>query len=364
MKPGRLLCAFRLTAMALLAVLLAGCGQEQLVSRESYVFGTRVEVLVWGESAEKANAGIDSVLGEFDRMHRNFHAWEPSEVTQLNAAIAVGKPQRVSPELAGYIMDARSLSEKSDGLFDPGIGELIRLWGFHNDSFAAQLPNADALRLAQDSRASIRDISISGDCSASANIVKTAEPCMVRSSKRDVALDFGGYLKGIALDRAAANLKGQGINNALINIGGNIMALGRKGDQPWRVGIQHPRDTSPMATLDLYDGEATGTSGDYQRYFEVDGKRYCHLIDPRSGMPSTASQAVTVLIPPGSQAGMLSDASSKPLFLAGADWPILAQKLGITQALRIDDRGKMQISAALNQRLHLETSDLRVDIIP
>ena len=87
----------------------------------------------------------------------------------------------------------------------------------------------------------------------------------------------------------------QGIRNALINIGGNILALGQHGDRPWRVGIQHPRKSGALATLDLHDGEAIGTSGDYQRYFMVGNVRYCHLIDPRSGYPVQGVQAVTIL---------------------------------------------------------------------
>ena len=104
-----------------------------------------------------------------------------------------------------------------------------------------------------------------------------------RQSQPRVKLDLGGYAKGYALDRAAEILKSQGIHNALINIGGNVLALGTHGTRPWRVGIQHPRKPGPLATLELRDGEAIGTSGDYQRYFELDGKRYCHLIDPRTG---------------------------------------------------------------------------------
>jgi hypothetical protein len=86
------------------------------------------------------------------------------------------------------------------------------------------------------------------------------------------------------------------------------------------LGIQHPRKSEALASVELRDGEAIGTSGDYQRYFELDGERLCHLIDPRSGFPATATQAVTVLIPPGKGAGMRSDALSKPIFIAGADW--------------------------------------------
>jgi thiamine biosynthesis lipoprotein len=152
----------------------------------------------------------------------------------------------------------------------------------------------------------------------------------------------------------------------LINIGGNVMALGRKGDTPWRVGIQHPRAAqaggAPLATLELRNGEAIGTSGDYQRFFEIDGQRYSHLLDPRTGQPARGTQALTILIPPGEAAGMRSDVLSKPLFVAGDDWPTLANKLGVGQVLRVDAAGKIAVTTAMRERLKFENDspDIRI----
>jgi thiamine biosynthesis lipoprotein len=320
------------------------------VSRESYVFGTRVEVLVWGQGKEAAEAAIGEVLREFDRLHRTYHAWQPSDLYALNEAIAAGKPHQVSPELAALIRESVDLSAKGEHLFDPGIGRLVALWGFHSDEFKPQLPDAGKLAELQQAHPSIADLKLKGDT--------------VTSRNRAVALDFGGYLKGVALDRAAAILRAKGIGNALINIGGNVMALGSKGGTPWRVGIQHPRSPAPLATLELRDGEAIGTSGDYQRFFELDGRRYCHLIDPRSGEPSRGTEAVTVLVPPGEKTGMLSDVTSKPLFIAGTDWPHLATALGQRQVLRVDAEGKVQVTAALRARLKFETPDLKIEELP
>jgi thiamine biosynthesis lipoprotein len=173
----------------------------------------------------------------------------------------------------------------------------------------------------------------------------------IRSRNKAVQLDLGGYAKGYALDRAKTILKEQGIHNALINIGGNVLALGTHGDRPWRVGIQHPRKPGPLAILELRDGEAIGTSGDYQRYFEMDGKRYCHLIDPRSGYPVQGVQAVTILTR-GEQAGLLSDSASKPLFVAGAQgWLAAARKMQLDEALLIDAQGVVHLTAAMQKRL-------------
>jgi thiamine biosynthesis lipoprotein len=334
----------------LAALLLAGCARPGLHSEESYVFGTRVEVLVWGEPEDKARAAAGEVLREFDRLHRAYHAWQPSELTAVNDAIAAGRSLSVSPELAELVRDAQSVAAEGGYLFDPGIGRLVELWGFHNDEFKAQLPDPAKLAELVVAKPSIADIKIDG--------------LAITSRNKTVALDFGGYLKGVALDRAAAIFKAKGIGNALINIGGNVMALGAKGDTPWRVGIQNPRSPSPLATLELRDGEAIGTSGDYQRFFELDGRRYCHLIDPRTGWPAQGTEAATILIPPGPRAGMWSDAASKPLFIAGDEWPAQAKKLGIAQALRVDAQGRIQVTFPLKDRLKFEPADIAVQVLP
>lgn len=337
-------------ALALAAfLLLASCSKApQLHQREAYVFGTRVEVSVWGESADQAKRAMAAVLAEFDRLHRMLHAWQPSELTALNEAIARGERDiAVSPELTFILRDAAAIAARSDQLFNPAIGRLVGLWGFHSDEFKPVLPDAVALEAAVKAQPRLSDLAIGSD--------------RVSSTNRAVQLDLGGYAKGYALDRAAALLRGQGVKNALINIGGNVMALGSKGGQPWRIGIQHPRAATPLATLELRDGEAVGTSGDYQRYFELEGRRYCHLLDPRSGQPAQGAQAVTVLVTPRAGAGALSDAASKPLFIAAAgDWRGLAQRLGVTHALRIDSDGVMHVTAAFHARLTMLASDMKV----
>ena len=322
----------------LATLLLAGCARERLHQQESYVFGTRVELLTWDASEDKARAAMAEVLREFDRLHRAYHAWEPSELTALNTAIAAGQSEiSVSPELAAMLADAKRLAATGDELFNPALGQLIALWGFHTDTFTPHRPDPARLAAIVTARPQMADLTITGTTVSSRNPA--------------VQLDLGGYGKGYALDRAAAILKARGVNNALINIGGNVLALGSKGEAPWRVGIQHPREPRPLASLPLRDGEAIGTSGDYQRFFEMDGERYCHLLDPRSGRPARGTQAVTVLITPRPGAGTLSDAASKPVYLGGEGWRDYARRFGIDHALRVDADGRLQVTRALHDRL-------------
>jgi thiamine biosynthesis lipoprotein len=174
----------------------------------------------------------------------------------------------------------------------------------------------------------------------------------IHSNNPAVQLDLGGYAKGYALDIGLTYLKEQNVQHALINIGGNIIALGQHGEQPWRVGIQHPRQPNAIAAVALPSGWAIGTSGDYQRYFELDGDRYCHVINPSTGYPVQDMQSVTVLIPPQQHAGVLSDVASKPIFIAEASERInQAKRMGINDFLIIAGEGDIQASASMQKKL-------------
>lgn len=322
-----------------LAALLTACSKPELHQQEAYVFGTRVDLTVYGDSREQASSAMAAVLTEFDRLHHALHAWKPSEVTRLNEGLARGETVEVSDELAALLRDAQQIAAAGDELFDPALGRLIALWGFHDDEFEPRLPDPDELARILEARPRMADLTIAGN--------------RVSSSNPMVQIDLGGYAKGYALDRAAAILRGMGVNDALINIGGNVMALGAKGKTPWRLAIQHPREPRPLAVLPLYDGEAIGTSGDYQRFFEIDGKRYAHLLDPRTGYPAEGTQSLSILAMPGERAGTWSDAASKAPFIAGDDWLKYTRAYGIAHALRVADDGRIEVTRELRARLQI-----------
>jgi thiamine biosynthesis lipoprotein len=317
--------------------LLAACSPPPLTQQQAYVFGTLVEVSVFGTPESQAQQAISAVLARFDELHRALHAWQPSELSRLNAALAQGQHAPVTPELAAMLRDAQTLSDQSEELFNPAIGGLIALWGFHADTPQAQVPDAAAIARWVKAAPRMRDLHV--------------ENGEAWSDNPAVQLDLGGYAKGYALDEAVRILKAHGIDDALVNIGGNVIALGSHGDRPWRVGVQHPRQPGTLATLDLMSGEAIGTSGDYQRYFEADGHRYCHLIDPRSGFPANGMQSVTVLVS-GEHAGTRSDALSKPLFIGGSSQLAeQAARLGVADYLAVDPTGRTHVSPAMQARL-------------
>ncbi len=321
-------------------IFLVGCTKpEPLYNTQSYVFGTLVDISIYGETEPAAQEISNQIIRDFQALHNRLHAWRPSELKTLNRAFALGKtPVTIKPDVAAMILDATKLSMQSKGAFNPSIGGLIEAWGFQQDEFKPTNIDEKKLEILVQANPQMTDIVI--------------ENSKAFSTNQHVQLDFGGYAKGYALDLAIINLRKQGVKNALINIGGNIIALGKHGEKPWRVGIQHPRKPNAIAVLNLESGWAIGTSGDYQRYFDLDGKRYCHIIDPATGYPVQGMQAVTVLIPPQSNAGVMSDVASKPIFIAKSDSRTEAAKsMGVENFLIIESTDKIWVSSAMAKRI-------------
>ncbi|BCL76565.1 FAD:protein FMN transferase [Jeongeupia sp. HS-3] len=325
--------------IAAASLLLAGCGADPLYKQEGYVFGTRVEVSIWGLPQQDAARHVAVILADLDRLNAKLHAWQPSDITRLNAHFGRNESGNADTELIALLKQAKDYEARSDGLFNPAIGGLVTAWGFHRDTFSPVTPDPVTLAILLERKPSLADVEF-GD----GGVVSSRNPA--------VNIDLGGFAKGWALDREAAYLRKNRVYNALLNIGGNVLALGKKGNEPWTIGLQHPRQPQAMATLALRDGEAIGTSGDYQRYFIKDGRRYSHLIDPRSGSPAQTMEAATVLAPPSREAGAISDAATKPVFIGGIGHARhYAQRFGISEVLIVANDGSVYITPALQSRL-------------
>jgi thiamine biosynthesis lipoprotein len=185
----------------------------------------------------------------------------------------------------------------------------------------------------------------------------------LRNTNPAVKLDLGAIAKGYAVDFVINNLKSEGIKNALINADGDLKVLGQHGDHPWHIGIRDPRANGIIASLDAHDGEAVFTSGDYEHYYDYQGKRYNHILDPRTGYPADKTRSVTVIDNDGARA----DAAATALFVAGpAQWLTIAKDMGITQAMLIDSHGVIYMTPQMHQRIKLEkpVKDVRVVSLP
>lgn len=328
-----------ISAVLVLLALLPGCRPNDAVYRvQGHVFGTQVEVSIYGESEQRAQALGDEVLREFDRLHRKLHAWQPSQLTALNDAIARGETFQADAELVDLLKSATALSEQSGGMFNPAIGHLIRLWGFQSSDITEHGPAPQEIRRWVDANPRMTDLVFDGT--------------RISSRNKAVMIDLGGYAKGYALDRAAQILRAAHVKAALVNTGGNIIAIGQPGARPWKVGIRDPRGDGTVASVELHDNEAIGTSGDYQRYFMKDGKRHPHIIDPRTGQTVDLVASVTILVSGGADVGLRSDGNSKPLFIAGPQhWRDMAHHLGLQEVMLIGADRKVEMTPAMQARM-------------
>lgn len=327
--------------LSILVVLfaLAACGPEKIAEQTAslFVFGTKVDITVRGESAATLKAASARLEGDFQRMHKDWHAWKPGELVDLNAAFARGQSKTVTPFVLPLIHEAKTLYTLSDGLFNPAIGALIGAWGFHADEKPqGGRPDLVAIRALAAQHPAMTDVHIDGNA--------------VSSTNRFVQLDFGGFAKGVALDRAERVLREMGVENALINAGGDINTLGGGDGEnaPWTIGIRDPKAWGVIATLTARHGEDVYTSGNYERFREVDGVRYAHIIDPRDGMPVEHIVSATVI----ADGGALADGAATALTVAGpGEWHRIAKKMGIKYAVLVDDAGTVYLNPAMRARL-------------
>ncbi|MCR8547470.1 FAD:protein FMN transferase [Salipiger sp. P9] len=322
-----------------LALLYFGAVRAAQPDREHretlYVFGTLVEIVIFGADEAEARAASAEIGRALQRQHRDWHAWQPGALGDLNAALAAGRGRAVAPPLAALLREGRRLSCLSGGRFDPAIGRLIGLWGFHADTPPeGALPDPAAIDVLRRAAPRMTDLRFDGDRIASVNPT--------------VQLDLGGFAKGAALDAAAAALEAAGIASAVLNAGGDVNVIGRHGARPWRVAIRDPFVWGTVGAISLEPGEVLYTSGNYERFFEQNGARFAHIIDPRSGWPVREIVSVSVLDSSGTRA----DAAATALAVAGrADWPQVAAAMGVAAVLMIDAEGTLYATPAMAARL-------------
>jgi FAD:protein FMN transferase len=329
----------RMLPFAFCILLLTACSRaEPLQHAQFLAFGTLIEITTYGADAAAAQQADAAIEQDFQRMDRDWHAWHSSALTTLNARLAQGQSATVDAALLDLITRARKLSLASDAMFDPALGRLFGLWGFQSDEPAAGPPPPEQ---------KIKDLLSTLPTMADLHITANS----VRSDNPKLSLDFGAVAKGYAAQLAIEHLQRLGVHNAIVAAAGDLHVLGTHGARPWHIGIRHPRAPGVIASVDLKSGESISTSGDYERFFTYQGKRYHHLMDPRTGYPAQGTAALTVIAADGATA----DAAATALFVAGArDWPRIARAMGVDQVMRIDQQGKVQLTPAMAARLHFE----------
>ena len=333
--------AIYIRKVCLLLILAAGgCDQhkDEVFHDQFFTFGTLVDVSLYGVEAPLAETACRKIEMDFMEMHASWHAWQPGPLATLNEHLANLEPATTEASLVPLLKEANRLSRLSAGLFNPVIGNLIALWGFHDNALPiGTLPNRAAIRKLVAQAPSVENITINDT--------------VITSDNPSVAYDLGGFAKGYAIDRAIERLRESGIENAIVNAGGDLRAIGQHGERPWRIGIRHPRETGILASIEISGDESVFTSGDYERFFEVEGRRYHHIIDPRTGYPADSTASVTVIHSDAATA----DAAATALFVAGPDeWMSTAHNMGIRYVMLIDAQGTIHMNPAMQSRIHFE----------
>lgn len=316
--------------------------QDPLVRQQFFAFGTLVEVSLYEVQQPLADQALAAAEADFQRMHQQWHAWHSSELTNVNRRIAAGKLATVPPELLNLITEAKRLSLLSNGLFNPAIGRLVRLWGFQQDSFSTtQPPDPKIVYDLLSKRPGMEDL--------------TLDDGTIFSRNPAVQFDLGAVAKGFGIDRVIEHLQSLGVRNAIVNCGGDLRAIGRHGTRPWRIGIRSPRGAGVLASLELSEDESVFTSGDYERFFESGGKRYHHILDPRTGYPAQDVISVTVVHHDATTA----DAAATALFVAGPDdWSSVARRMGVKYVMLVDRLGTVHMNPAMAERVQFEVDPL------
>lgn len=276
-----------------------GCFQKPYHKEARLMLGTIVEITCQDQIA------IASAFKEIEKIDKIANNFDPnSEISRFNAA---GKIQ-ASPDLLNMVRASLKYYTLSQGAFDITVGPLVNIWKekireAENKSRGLTLPAENQIKKA---------LSLVGSNKISLNSNESS----IRFTQSGMSIDLGAIAKGYAADQAVKRLKELGVQSALVNAGGNIYCLGRKGSRKWRIGIRHPRKPDEIAFyLDL-ENQAVATSGDYEQFFILDKKRYSHIIDPKTGYPVDNKLSSVTIIAPDAAA---SDGLSTIVFVLGKE---------------------------------------------
>lgn len=319
-------------ATTLIAIVLWGCPTWVTAGWHidtQPIMGTRVHVELFVDDDSLGPGLLESVMDEMHRIDRAFSSFkEDSELSKVNRQAVLGWVE-VSDELLGLITKAHQVSVLTDGAFDITYASVGRYYDYRE----GKTPDPQTMQRAVkaiDYRYIDRDL----------------ENSRVRFQHPEVYIALGGIAKGYAVDRAIALLQRAGVSQASVAAGGDSRIIGDRRGKPWTVGIQHPREADKMsAVLPLVD-TAVSTSGDYERFFERDGVRYHHILDPSTGRSATGSWSVTIL---GLEA-TLTDALSTSVFVLGPERGLkLVNSLPGIDAIIIDPQGRLLFSDELSE---------------
>jgi FAD:protein FMN transferase len=308
---------------ALAASFFSGCAGEKTFKYSVSMLNTVCEITIVDKSQKRADKAIRDVYAEIERLQKKFNYFDKeSELSKLNDAAGIA-PVQVGEETFGLIEKALEIGDITHGAFDVTVGPLISLWKKYRG---------------------IKKLPPPGDITRLKRLVDYRKVRLDKKSltvflpEKGMRIDLGGIAKGYAAQRVAVQLKNNCIRNALVHLGGDMQLLGTSaGGQLWKIGVQHPRKQNEIVTVLKGRDESISTSGDYERFAIINGKRYHHIIDPKTGYPADKSISATII----TDDSVMSDGLSTGIFVLGPEEGMRAvSKLRNTEAIIISQNEK------------------------
>ncbi len=339
---------FRFILLIFLMVgLVSGCGRKpQVIKVVRPLMGTIVEISAVADNEDHAYRAIKKAFSRMEEIEREMSAFrDDSELARVNRW-ASRRSVVVSSDLFRVLREAVSISVLTHGAFDVTVGPLLELWPLYKKEKV--LPSKNRVIQAL-SRVGWKYLRLS------------EKDHTVAFLKEGMRLDLGGIAKGYAIDQAAAVLKEEGISAGLVNAGGDVYGYGVKPDGSlWRVAIRHPRRREALAAVGLLRNGALVTSGDYERFFMEKGRRYSHILDPRTGFTARSAASVSVLAPSASMA----DGLATGVFVLGPREGLkVIESLPGTEAAVMEEKSggrlEMHVSRGFFDRLKIDPDTIR-----
>jgi thiamine biosynthesis lipoprotein len=296
-------------------------------SREEAIMGTAVRVELWSDDRAEARDAIDAVMAEMHRIDRAMSPFKPdSELSRINRD-AAAMTMSVSDEMFRLVARAIEFSQLSGGAFDITYASVGHLYDYR-----AGIKPSDA------------SIAASRACVGWRHLLLDPQKRTLRFGRDGVRIDLGGFAKGHAVDNAAAILRRHGIRNAIVSAGGDSRVIGDRRGRPWTIGVRDPRRAGEVVALLPLEDVAVSTSGDYERFFEADGVRFHHVIDPLTGRSPSSLHSVTIV----ADDGLTSEALSKSVFVLGLEkgMRLIESQPGV-DAVVVDAEGVLHYSSGL-----------------
>jgi len=314
--------------VAVLALLFAPCVSAGWLHKDADIMGTRITVELFHEDPAVAQRGVEDVLAEMRRIDRDMSPWiESSELARLNRE-AASHPVPVSDELFQLIHTSLYFSEQTRGAFDITFASVGFLYDYRKGIRPDDTQRRQATGLINYH-----------------NLVLDEQAHTIAYSKPGVRIDLGGIAKGHAVDRCIRLLQDMGIRQALVTAGGDSRMIGERwAGRPWNIGVRDPRDEHKVVAVIPLENVAVSTSGDYERYFEENGVRYHHIINPASGDSARGMHSATIIGPDATT----TDALSTSVFVLGVEQGLaLINQLSSIDAIVVDAQGRLHYSDGL-----------------